>query len=327
MIVVRAPYRVSFFGGGTDYPVYFNENGGAVLSTTINKYCYLNVKWLRGFRGDKFRVVWSHIERVNEVEEILHPCVRGALQMLNVDRGIEIIHTGDLPARAGMGSSSAFAVALIGAIHALRDETTTPLMLAKEATHLEQQIIGDIVGCQDQIAAAFGGFNHIEFPGNGRVAEVHSIGSVSHIEALNKRLMLFYTGTTRLAQRIAKRVVYNAPARPATLRRMHVLVGEAKHELLNGSLHKFGALLHETWELKKLLAKGISCPSIDAYYDTGREAGAVGGKLLGAGGRGFLLFYVEPEYQDAVREALPLIEVPFQFENGGFQVVYDSRTA
>jgi D-glycero-alpha-D-manno-heptose-7-phosphate kinase len=326
MILIRTPYRISFFGGGTDYPAWFENFGnGAVLSATIDKYCYIACRYLPPFFDKKNRVVWSKVEAVNSPEEIEHPAVREALRSLGLKNGVEIHHYGDLPHRSGMGSSSSFAVGLVHALHTLQGKPVTKKQLALDAIDLEQKKIGESVGCQDQVAAAYGGFNRINFGGSEKFA-VHPVSISPEVkEQLQARLMLFYTGLSRTASEIAEEQIRTTAQKEKELRKMLSLVDGAEKILNNSSsgLDDFGALLHETWMLKRGLTKLVSNSHIDEIYNRAREAGVLGGKLLGAGGGGFLLFYVRPEDQGKVGEKLKdVLNIPFAFEDEGSKMIY-----
>ncbi|OGH61940.1 MAG: kinase [Candidatus Lindowbacteria bacterium RIFCSPLOWO2_12_FULL_62_27] len=328
MIISKTPYRISFFGGGTDYPAWYRKEEGAVLSTTIDKYCHITCRHLPPFFNHKHHVVWSHNETVSSISEILHPAVREGLRYMGFDDsvGLEISHQGDLPARTGIGSSSAFTVGLILALSALRGRTMDKRELALRAIELEQDVIKESVGSQDQAAAAFGGFNHIRFSKDGVFAVDPTDVPQHRVEQLESRLMLLFTGTSRLSTDVASLIVQNLKNRTATLRRMRDLVDRAV-ALLKGktSLDEFGELLHEGWQLKRNLAGPVTNPTIDAVYQTAREAGALGGKLLGAGAAGFMVFYVPPDRQDPVRQALPnYLWVPFAFESDGAKIIHNS---
>ncbi len=322
MIIARAPYRVSFFGGGTDYPTWFREHGGAVLTSTIDKYCYLSVRKIPAYLGCKYRVIWSKVENVDRLEDIQHTGVKGCLQALGIDFGVEINHAGDLPARAGLGSSSAFTVALLHALHALKGEHVSAHQLAREAIFVEQDILHETVGVQDQIECAWGGLNQIDIRPDGGFNVQPLILSRGLRAALEDRMMLFYTGEQRSASDIAQSQVENADRKRAELEQIGALVPRAVTCLTSGHLSGFGSLLHETWMLKRELSDKVSTPEIDMIYESARSAGAVGGKLLGAGGGGFVLFYVPRSRQQDVREALPgLLEIPFKFGSEGSRVV------
>lgn len=299
-----------------------------MLSTTIDKYCYLTCRYLPPFFEKKSRVVWSKIELINKPEEIEHPAVREALKFLDINRGIGIHYDGDLPARTGMGSSSSFTVGLLHALHVLRGTPVTKKKLALDAIHLEQEKMKESVGLQDQAAAAYGGFNRINFGGEDRIRiQPVSISPESKAE-LENSLLLFYTGISRTASEIAKEQITSTPSKEKELRQMLALVDEAENILRRAdgdrtALDDFGRLLHETWLLKRGLTGAISNNRIDEIYARARQAGALGGKLLGAGGGGFILFYVKPEDQAKVKESLKdILNVPFRFEDEGSKVIY-----
>jgi len=323
MIITKTPFRISFFGGGTDYPTWCKEHGGAVLSTSIDKYCYISCRLLPPFFDHKHRIVYSKIENVTAIENIEHPAVRAIFQWMNVSEGIEVHHDGDLPARSGLGSSSAFTVGLIHALRALRGLQSSKNELAKSACHVEQNVIGENVGSQDQIAAAYGGLNFIEFQQSGDFSVKPVVLAMEKQERLNDHMMLFFTGLTRIASEIAADQIQNIPNRVSELNSMRAMVDEALSLLSSQSVNysDFGRLLHESWSLKRRLSATISTSRIDYFYDAAMKAGAKGGKLLGAGGGGFLLIFAEPEIQHRIREALSdLIYVPFRFERSGSEL-------
>ena len=320
MIIVRTPYRVSFFGGGTDYPSWYKEHGGAVLTGTIDKYCYLSVRYMPTFLGFKYNACWSKMERVNRLEDLEHSGVRGCLQYMGINEGFEINHAGDLPARSGLGSSSAFTVGMLHALHALKGRHVSKTQLASEAIEVEQVVLKETVGIQDQIQCAHGGFNHIEIHRDGQ----YNVSPVitGRKASLESKLMLFFTGIQRHASEIADSQVSNIERKEYELKSIQSLVPKALHAVTNGDLDDVGKLLHDTWTLKRELSDKVSSPEIDKLYDSARAAGAIGGKLLGAGGGGFFLFYVPEDRQAAVRESMNgLIDIPFKFEHGGSQVV------
>lgn len=326
MIISRTPFRISFFGGGTDYPEWYLKEGGAVLSTTIDKYCYLTCRQLPPFFADKHRIVWSHIETVSTVSAILHPAVREGLKFLGFDDsiGLEIHHQGDLPARTGMGSSSAFAVGLIKAMTALRGKMIGKHELALQAIELEQHVLKECVGSQDQVATAYGGLNLIYFLPSGDIRVEPITIPKARIEELDKSLLMFYTGTTRFASEIAAKVVANMGSKQQQLRQMRDMVDRSV-EILNGdtSLTAFGELLHQSWLLKRELSSAISNAVVDGIYATAMENGAIGGKLLGAGDAGFMIFFVPPEKQAEVKQALSqYLQVPFSFETEGSTIIH-----
>jgi len=325
MIISKTPFRISFFGGGTDYPVWYRENQGAVLSTTIDKYCYITIRYLPPFFPYKHRIVYSKIEMVNDINEILHPAVRATLQFLNIDKGIEIHHDGDLPAKTGLGSSSSFTVGQLKSLYALKGVIPSKLQLAKEAIHIERDILKESVGAQDQVAAAFGGFNKISFAGNDEIKIEPITLTEARIKELESHLVLYFTGFSRYASEVAKTQIEKTPDRKRELTLMYQMVDTAVNILNdeNKNILEFGKLLNETWQLKKSLTDKISTPEIDDIYQRALEVGAVGGKLLGAGGGGFLLLFIPPEKQKKVREEFKnLLEVKFHFEKGGSRIIY-----
>ena len=329
MIISRTPFRISFFGGGTDYPAWFLENGGAALSTTIDKYCYITCRRFPPFFTEvKHRIVWSHIETVPTISNILHPAVREGLRYLNFDdsTGLEIHHQGDLPARSGMGSSSAFAVGLINALTGLRGQTLNKHDLALKAIELEQDVLKENVGCQDQVAVAYGGLNIIRFLTSGEIIVKPVSISPSRKEELQSKLFLVYTGTTRSASSVAADVIANISKKEDVLNQMQSNVDKAVSILIgSGDLDEFGQLLHENWKLKCQQSDLITNSTVDGIYKTARDNGAIGGKLLGAGVSGFMLFYVPLEKQDQVRRALSgYLNVPFKFENMGSTLIHNS---
>lgn len=327
MIITRTPYRISFFGGGTDYPGWYREHGGAVLSTTIDKYCYLSARYLPPFFEHRIRVVYSKIESCNRLDQIQHPAVRETLRLLNFDRGVEIHHDGDLPARSGMGSSSAFTVGLLNALHALKGNMASKQQLAREGIRIEQDILKETVGSQDQVNAAYGGFNHILFHQSEEISVRPVILPHARQKELASHLMLFYTGIARTADKVASTYVPSLEQKRRQLRILRDMVDEALTILCgNGNIREFGELLHESWIAKRSISEKISNSEIDEIYDAAREKGAVGGKITGAGGGGFLLLFVPPNCQNAVRERLhDLLHVPFAFENSGSQVIFFDR--
>jgi D-glycero-alpha-D-manno-heptose-7-phosphate kinase len=323
MIISRTPFRVSFFGGGTDYPGWFNEHPGAVLATTIDKYCYITLRYLPPFFEHRSRIIYSKMEHVSRIDEIDHPSVRETLRYLNIQQGVEIHHDGDLPARSGLGSSSAFTVGLLNALYALKGVMTSKEQLAREAVHIEQALIRENVGCQDQILTAHGGFNHIEFRGDAEPAVRRVTLSRECMAGLEDRVMLFFTGFSRTASEIAAHQIQNIPSRRKELKAMYGLVQQALALLNSSDLTGFGRLLHESWQLKRTLSDRITTPHIDGIYDKALQSGALGGKLLGAGGGGFIMVYADPERQPDVRRALAgLLEIPCRFETMGSQIIF-----
>lgn len=324
MIISRTPFRISFFGGGTDYPAWFRENGGAVLSTAIDRYCYISCRYLPQFFEHKYRIVYSKIENIKVIEDIEHPAVRAVLTWLKCDTGLEIHHDGDLPARSGLGSSSSFTVGLINAIMALSGRYISSAELADCAIHIEQNILKENVGSQDQIAVAYGGFNRIEFKTDGTYDVTSIILPSERKQMLESHLMLFFTGLSRFSSDVEKTKIDNYKNREVELRKMAEMVNEAM-DILNGPerlLLEFGKLLDEGWRYKKSLSDKVSMPVIDQIYDAALKAGAIGGKILGAGGGGFLLLFAPPENQPRVKEQLKdLIHVPIRFEGAGSKIV------
>jgi len=324
MIISKTPFRISFFGGGTDYPVWYRINGGQVLSTTIDKYCYLTLRHLPPFFPHKHRIVYSKVEIVKDIDEILHPAVRAIFKFFNVKEGIELHHDGDLPARSGLGSSSAFTVGLINAMYALNGVIVSKERLAKEAIYIEREVLKENVGSQDQVAVAYGGFNKISFFGEDEIKIEPLILRKERLEQLQNHLMLFFTGFSRIASKIAKEQIKNTPQKTKELTRIYQLVDEAVRILTEGrDLKEFGELLNESWKIKRSLSNKISNAKIDDIYKTALGAGAIGGKILGAGGGGFMLLFVPPSKQPKVRKALKkLLEVKFKFENEGSRIIY-----
>ncbi len=325
MIISRTPFRVSFFGGSTDYPAWYKNHPGAVLATSINKYCYISCRYLPPFFEHKYRVVYSKIETVKDKMQIQHPVVRAAIGLMKIDKGLEIHHDGDLPARTGLGSSSSFTVGMLHALYALNGIMPTKKKLALEAINLERNILKENVGSQDQITASIGGFNRIDFDSGSKNEFIETpimIGN-NRKQDLQNHLMLFFTGISRYASDVAKKQIENIPNKTQQLKIMYQMVEEAI-SILNaeGPLSKFGDLLHESWMLKRELSEGITNRYVDEIYEVARKEGALGGKLLGAGGGGFILIFAPPEKHSAIENKLKdLLRVPFEFENQGSQIV------
>ena len=321
MIITQVPFRMSFFGGGTDFPQFYKDYGGKVLSTTIDKYCYVSVRHLPPFFDYANNISYSTREFTKTVEEIKHPAIREAMKFLDM-HDLSLTYDADLPARSGLGTSSSFAVALLLAFYALKGKYVNKQRLAEEAVYLERVLCGESGGEQDQIAAAYGGFNKIEFSQDGFTVNP-VILSKERKQSLNQRLLLFFTGFSRFSFSIQSKHEKAIGTNPAQLLEMLALVDQAETVLTSGDLDDFGRLLDHTWMLKRKLNAAVSTSAIDEFYDTAKKAGALGGKLLGAGGGGFLLLYVQPEKQTAVRRALyQLKEIPFLFESGGARVLY-----
>jgi D-glycero-alpha-D-manno-heptose-7-phosphate kinase len=324
MIISRTPFRISFFGGGTDYPAWFRDHGGSVLSTTINKYCHISCRHLPPFFTNKHRIVWSRIEEVGTVDEIVHPSVRECMRYLDVHDGLEVHHDGDLPARSGLGSSSSFTVGMLHALHALRGRMPDKRRLARDAIHVEQNLIRENVGCQDQVAVAYGGFNRIDFDPTGEFHLLKIILTPERLEAFQNHLLLVFTGVSRTASDIAGEKIKAVPAKKKELTAMQDMV-ETAVKILNGDgpFEDFGRLLDESWQIKRGLSEKVSTAHIDSIYARALKAGAVGGKLLGAGGGGFMIFFAAPERHAAIRQALDgLLHVPFRFETSGSHIIF-----
>jgi D-glycero-alpha-D-manno-heptose-7-phosphate kinase len=323
MIITQTPFRMSFFGGGTDFSGFYNEHGGAVLSTTFDKYCYVTVRHLPRFFDYRTHLTYSKTEYVNSCEEIQHPAIRNAMQWLDMHE-IRLTYESDLPARSGLGTSSSFAVGMLEAFYALKGQYADKRKLADDAIYLERTLCAEAGGVQDQIAASFGGFNRINFSAEGYTVNPVII-SPERKKLLNDHLMLFFTGFSRFSSDIQKNTEKSMKDKTQQLIEMYELVDKAEQVLVNkdADLDDFGRLLDYTWRLKRGISSGISTGSIDEQYETAMKAGALGGKLLGAGGGGFLLFYVPSEKQAAVRNALKdQLYVPFKFENDGTKIIF-----
>lgn len=325
MIITQTPFRMSFFGGGTDFSGFYNEHGGAVLSTTFDKYAYVTVRHLPPFFDYRTHLTYSKEEKVNSIEEIKHPAIRNAMQWLDMHK-IRMTYEADLPARSGLGTSSSFAVGMLEAFYALKGKYADKRKLADDAIYLERTLCAEAGGIQDQIAASFGGFNRIDFSRDGYTVRP-VIMSRERKEELNNHLMLFFTGFSRFSSDIQKGTEKSMKDKTSQLIEMYHLVDEAEKILTDKdiSLNEFGKLLDYTWKLKRGISDGISTDSIDEQYAKAMNAGALGGKLLGAGGGGFLLFYVPLEKQADVKNALKdQMYVPFKFENDGTKIIYYS---
>ena len=327
MIISRTPFRVSFFGGGTDYPTWYRDNGGCVISAAINKYCYITCRNLPPFFDYKYRLRYFEREETSSISDIKHPSIRRCLEYMEIKQGVEVVHHADLPAQSGLGSSSTFTVGLLHALHALKGRIVTKRELALGAIHVEQELIKETVGSQDQTAAAFGGFNKINFGGPNEV-EVNPIFlSPERFDLFQSHIMLFFTGFSRTASEIAETQLKEIDDHKTELREMIRLVDEAMDLLRFGAaMREIGRLLDEQWKLKKLMSSIISNTHIDQMYETGKRAGAYGGKLLGAGGGGFMLFFVDPEVRENVQKALGgRLYVPCSIDRLGSQIVYYSQ--
>lgn len=326
MIITRTPYRISFFGGGTDYHTWYEQHSGDVLSTSINHYNYISCRYLPPFHAEyRNRIAWKIMEYPQTVDQIQHNAIRSALKYYGVTQGVEISNQCDLPARSGLGSSSSFCAGLIEAIYALKGEMITKYGLAKETIKLEREILAENGGIQDQIAAVYGGLNHIHINNNGSFSVNPVLISDERKQNLNNNLMLFFTGVVRSSSDIAEKQIKSTKDKTAQLTRMQQMVCEAEQILTNQNedLDDFGRMLHETWMLKRSLTDKISTSLIDQIYQTAMDNGALGGKILGAGGGGFVLLYAKPENQKAIKKALHnLIYVPFKFDDQGSQIIY-----
>lgn len=326
MIITRTPFRMSFFGGGTDYPAHYREHGGSVLASSINKYCYISCRKLPPFFDHKYRIAYSKIETTKHINQIKHPAVKGVLNYLGIKDGLEVQHHGDLPARAGLGSSSSFTAGLLNSIHALNGRMVSKYDLAMQTIDVEQNIIGEKVGSQDQVIASVGGFNKVNFLKDGTITVKPVIMTEDRKETLNSHCLLFFSGVSRNSQSITEEKIKKIKAKPSEVIELGNMVEEAI-SIINSDtcISKFGELLHEAWMLKRSISQNISTNLIDCIYQTARENGALGGKLLGAGGGGFILVFASPERHGKIIEALPnLVHVPFKFETEGSTVcVYE----
>lgn len=323
MIITKTPFRMSFFGGGTDMEEFFREHGGAVLSTTFDKYVYVNVRHLPRFFDYVTELSYSKIERVTDVEDINHPAIRNAMKMLDMHE-IRLTYEADLPARSGLGTSSSFAVGMLNAFYALKGKYADKKRLSDDAIYLERVLCNEAGGWQDQIAAAYGGLNRINFSADGYEV-LPIIISPERKKQLNDNLLMFFTGFTRFSSEVQKANAATKVDKTAQLKEMLSLVDDAEQILVNknADLNDFGRLLDHTWRLKRQTGAAVTTDNIDILYEKGIKAGALGGKLLGAGGGGFLVFYVEPEHRAVVKEAMSdLLYVPFEFENGGTRVIH-----
>lgn len=321
MIITRTPYRISLFGGGSDYPVWCREHGGAVLTTTIDRYCYILLRRMPSFLGSRYRIFWSRMETTDHLDHIQHPGVRGCLRYLGMDEPLEINHVGDLPARSGLGSSSAFTVGMLHALHALRGEPIGRGQLGEEAIRVEQDVLKETVGIQDQIECAWGGINRIDFMRDGRYA-VSPVNIESRAKLFEDHLVLVSTELQRFASEIAQAQVNNVGTKEKIMYRLVDMVPQAEKILYEGTPKELGELLHETWMLKRQLSDKITNARIDEIYDAARIHGAIGGKILGAGGGGFMLLCVPPDRRQNMLDVLGLHSVPVRFEYGGSQVVH-----
>lgn len=324
MIITRSPYRISFFGGGTDYHTWYEEHGGEILSTSIDHYNYISCRYLPPFHPEyKNRIAWRILEYPNNIDEIQHNAVRGALKYYEVKRGIELSNQCDLPARSGLGSSSTFSAALIMAIKALKGKMISKEDLALETINLERNVLKENVGIQDQIATVYGGLNHIIINQAGEFKVEPVIINPKRKQHFNDHLLLFFTGVSRTSSEVCKKQIDSAKSNTRQLTEMQAMVPEALNRLATGKLEDFGKLLHESWMLKRSLTDNITTSYIDEIYETAMRNGAIGGKVLGAGGGGFMLFFAKPEYHSKIKNALKnFIHVPFKLENNGTQIIH-----
>lgn len=324
MIISRTPFRVSFLGGGTDFPAWYLENGGAVLSTAIDKYCYLTCRYLPPFFDHNYRILWSKTERCRHLEEITHPVIPKALKWMNITHGLEIHHDGDLPARSGMGSSSSFVVGLLHTLYALKGKMVSREQLLEKSIHFEQEILKENVGSQDQTSAVYGGFNLLEYKKNGNICVNPITLSIDRMRSFNDHLMLFFSGISRISSQVTEGFTSNIDNKRSELRQFRQMVDEGIRILnSDGDILEFGGLLDEAWRIKRTLSDQVSNHDCDHIYQTAISAGAVGGKILGAGGGGFILFFVPPELQEKVRNALKgLVYVPFTINAPGSQIIH-----
>lgn len=324
MIISRTPFRISFFGGGTDYPAWYRKYGGSVLVSTIDKYCYLACRYYPPFFDHNFRISYIKSENCRSIEEISHPAVRGVLRYLNWERGLEIHHVGDLPARGGMGSSSSFTVGLLHALYGLRGKMLSKQQLAMESVYIEQEVLKETVGSQDQTSAAYGGLNHITFGQDGKISVRPLTLDRGRMQEIESHLMLFYTGIKRTASNVAQSYVQDIEAKQQLMDRLSEMVNESISILSSDrDIAEFGRLLHQAWQVKRSFSAKVSNPEVDEMYQCGLSAGALGGKILGAGGGGFMILFVPPELQSRVRAELKsFIHVPFKFEFSGSQIVF-----
>ena len=323
MIITKTPYRISFFGGGSDYPSWYEKNGGAVLSTTIDKFLYISCRFSPKYFKKKYRIVWRKIENVQRVNQINHKAVRELLKYLKIKPGLEIHYYGDLPSRSGMGSSSCFTVGLMQSLYGIKKINLNKLDLAKKSIYFEQNVMKEVVGSQDQISASYGGFNKITFSKNNTI-KVKKILSKENLKKLNKNLVLIYTGINRTAHKIASSYVKKLTTNKKNyIKNILEHVHEGEKILMSGNIDDFGKLLNSSWTLKKKLSISISNRQIDDLYNQAIYNGALGGKLLGAGGGGFLLMYMKKKYRENFFKRYPkIINIPFKFSNFGTEVIF-----
>jgi D-glycero-alpha-D-manno-heptose-7-phosphate kinase len=327
MIIARTPFRVSFFGGGTDFPEFYSEYGGATLVTAIDKYCYISIHRLGSFFKHRFRASYAQTELVQKASEFRHPLIRECLLHLRVEDGLEINHISDLPGRTGLGTSSSFTVGLLHALHTFRGDRVTPSRLAHEAIDIERVRVKDAGGQQDQVVAAYGGFIRVNFSGDQKITVKKVSITKTRLSELQDNLLMFYTGGEQSAETILQKQISRSSRNGSALLEMRQMVGEAETILRGrGSLDSFGRLLDESWQRKKSLSRGISNGTINDAYQSARRAGALGGKLLGAGGRGFLLCYADkPLHAEIERRVKPLRRVHFGFSGEGSRIIFRTK--
>ncbi len=325
MIISKTPYRISFFGGGSDYPIWYRKFGGQVLSTTIDKYLYISCRELPKFFNHKYRIVWSKIENVKNINQITHKVVKEILIHNKIKKGLEIHYDGDLPSKSGMGSSSCFTTGLMNALNAYKEKKMTKMELAKKTIFFEQKVLNEIVGSQDQVAAAFGGFNKITFSRKNQI-NVKKIKS-NYLETLNSNLLLIYTGIQRNAEKVAKKYVNKITnKKKENIKKIKEYVDEGEKLIIKGDLKNFGVLLHEAWLQKKDLSNDITNNKIDQIYNFAIKNGCLGGKLLGAGAGGFLLLYIEKHNQVKFLSKIKnLVNIPFKFSYNGSEIILNSK--
>jgi D-glycero-alpha-D-manno-heptose-7-phosphate kinase len=324
MIICQTPLRVSFFGGGTDFPAFYERHGGVTISTTIQQYCYISLHALSPFFTERHRAHYARTEQVVDAADFEHPLIRECMRYVAPEKGLEISHVADLPGRTGLGSSSAFTVGLLHALHAFHGRRVTAEDLARQAIHIERERVGDAGGHQDQYAAAYGGFIRIDYRPSGQIAVTRLAAPAERLQELESHVLVFFTGAEQSAETLLREQDKNTGRNEAALLRMRDLAEQAEAVLLSDTdIHAFGELLHEAWMLKRSLSSGISTSSIDQLYDRAVQAGATGGKLLGAGGRGFLLLWAPPDRHEAIRAALPNVsEIRFACSFEGSRIIY-----
>ena len=325
MIICKTPYRISFFGGGSDYPSWYKDNGGEVISTSINKYIYLTLRQLPFFFNHKYRIVYSKIESKKKLNEINFRVVRELIKYFKIKDGLELHYDGDLPARSGMGSSSAFVISLINIFNSyIGGKKFSKRELGRLGLEIEHELLKEVVGSQDQIATAYGGFNHIKFLTNGKF-KVTKFKNEEFIKKLNQNLVLIYTGVQRTASNVASKYISKfSKEKKRNLLELIENTKNAKKIIFNNDLKNFGYLMDENWKIKKSLSNSIANHKLNEIYQEAKKEGALGGKLLGAGGGGFFCFFVPKEKQKNFFKKKKLVKVKFEFENQGSQIIYNN---